>query len=44
MVGMSEIKLLLKSKNFQADYGSMIIPEQLLTKVVGHRINQFLQN
>ena len=28
-VGWSEIKLLLKSQNFQADYGSMIIPEQL---------------
>ena len=43
-VGWCEIKLLLKSQNRQADYGSMSIPEQLLSKVFGHRMYNFLQN
>ena len=41
VLGWSEIKLLLKSKNFQAYYGSMIIPEQLLSIIFGHRMFHF---
>ena len=37
----SEIKLMLKSKISQVDYGSMIISEQLLSEVVGHRMFLF---
>ena len=33
----------MKSQNILAEYVSMIIPEQLLSKVVGHRIYQFLK-
>ena len=42
----SEIKLLSKSKNSQAGYGSMIIHEQLLSKVFGHGLREslFLHN
>ena len=35
---------MLKSKNSQADYGAMSIPEQLLSKFIGHRMCHFLQN
>ena len=37
-VGWCEIELLLKGQNPQADYGSMIITEQLLLKKNGHRM------
>ena len=43
-LGWCELELLFKSPNPQADYGSMIIPEQLLLQVFGHRMYQFLQN
>ena len=38
VLGWCEIKLLLKSPNPQADYGSIKIAEQLLSKVVAHRM------
>ena len=41
IIGWCEIKLLLKSQNLQAVYGSFIIPEQLLSTVFGHRMYQF---
>ena len=41
--GRSEVKLLLKNKNSQADYGSMSIPEQLLSTVFDYRMYHFLQ-
>ena len=44
LLGWCEFELLLKSQNPQADYGSMIIPEQVLSKVFGHKMYQFLQN
>ena len=44
IVGWCEIKLLLKSQNPQEVYGSLIIPEQRLSKVFGHRMYQFLRN
>ena len=40
-LGWSEIKLLLKSQNYQVYYGSIIIPEQLLADSFGHRVYQF---
>ena len=43
-LGWTEIKLLLQSQNPQADYDSMIIPEQFLSKVITQRMFQFLQN
>ena len=43
-LGWSEIKLLLQSQKFQADYDSMIIPEQLLSKVISQRMLKFLKN
>ena len=37
------MKLWLKSPNPQVEYGSMSIPEQLLTKDVGQSMHQFLE-
>ena len=34
-LGWSEIKHLLKGQSFQVEYGSMIFPEQLLSKTFG---------
>ena len=44
ILGLCELELLLKSHDQQADYGSMIIPEQLLSKVFGQKMDQFWQN
>ena len=41
--GWWEIKLLIKSQTSKADFNSMSIPEQLSSKVLGHKINRFLQ-
>ena len=43
-LGWCELELLLKRPNPQAGYGSTIINEQLLSKVFGHKMNQFLRN
>ena len=43
-LGWSDIKLLLQSQNSKADYDSMFIPEQLLSKVFTQRMFHFLQN
>ena len=43
-LGWCELELLLKSPYPQADYGSMIIPDKLLSKVFGHKMYKFLQN
>ena len=43
-LGWCELKLYLKNRNPQADYGSMFVPEKLLSTVFGHRMYQFLRN
>ena len=43
-LGWCELERLLKRRNPQAYYGSMTIPEQLLSKVFGSKMYKFLQN